>query len=83
MSDIQRYIICVPDHTNDFKNIEKASYGGLVLYTDHLAALAEKDVRTSHIKKLTETLENTLLCSDAPWIAKEGLIVKEGVWLKL
>jgi chromosome segregation ATPase len=43
MSEIDRYIICVPSHANDFKNIEKVSYGGIVLYTDHLAALAEMD----------------------------------------
>jgi vacuolar-type H+-ATPase subunit I/STV1 len=55
MSEIDRYIICVPSHANDFKNIEKVSYGGIVLYTDHLAALAEKE-RSVHEKYKAELI---------------------------
>jgi hypothetical protein len=75
MSEIDRYIICVPSHINDFKNIEKVSYGGLVLYTDHLAKMAElanvcygcPEVaeKNARIKGLTEALKKIAKMGEA------------------
>jgi hypothetical protein len=84
MSEIDRYIICVPSHANDFKNIEKVSYGGIVLYTDHLAALAEKDKEIHEKYKVELIAQNDQLDRYEEQIAAlqaEIAYIRKFLWL--